>query len=84
MAKKTVSSSTILTFLSEESPVNWYSSGISKNCSCHAPKKKKEEDMKDDEENDVRGRVETDHVFVDVDEIVNRNEDYHPDEVRIN
>ena len=83
MAKQTVSTFPILTLFCEKSPIYRNSSWVSRNRSVHTPSKQDEEDEKDNEEDDVGSRFESEHVLTNKDVAVEDDEADDPDKVGI-
>ena len=83
MAEETISAATVIGFLCEEPPVNWDPAGVSQNGFDHTPRQKYKQHVEDNEQDDVGGRLEVEHVLKDENEVVEGDEDNDSDEVGV-
>ena len=83
MTQQTVSPLPVLALLGKEPPVDRHPPGVTQNSLDHTPDQQNEKDMEDYEENDVRSRLEEEHILKDKDVVVEEDETTNPDEVRI-
>ena len=83
MAEETVSTTAVVGLLSEEAPVDGDTAGVTQDGLYHAPGQQQEQDVEHHQQDDVRCRLQVDHVLVHEHEVVERDEHQHPYEVRV-
>ena len=74
MAQQAISPLFGFALFCEKAPVNWHSSRVTEYCLSHAPYQHQEEDMEDGESELLHLWFADNHVLVDKDEVVERDE----------
>ena len=82
MAEQTITSPLILAFLGKEAPVDGNSTRVSDDGLGHTPQEHEEEDVENDQQYDVWGGLEMEHVLDHEHKVVERYEQDHSREVR--
>lgn len=74
MAEQTITSPLILIFFCKESPIDGYAARIANNSFGHTPQKHEEEDVKDDNQNNIRCGFEAKQELNKKDKIIESDE----------